>query len=372
MVEPLLGGFTLGIDVLLLALMIVESSCMLNRRTFLQASLFTALSSPLLAALKRGDLNAAEETLSKATRSGLVDAASLYVQQGTEKFQRTFGSSKSPDDIFLLASISKPISIAAVMKLHDQGKFDLSDPVNKFIPEFSGEDREKVTMRQLMTHVSGLPDQLPQNAQLRSKHAKLSEFVDGAIRTPLLFPPGTKYSYSSMAILLATEVAMRITGEPIAKIVEKYVFQPLAMKHSALGLGRFHLDSVMKVQVENAALESGAGDPSTKSWDWNSLYWRKLGAPWGTAHGSAADVGRFLNEFLHPGGKVLKPKTAQLMTTNQNRPGLRPRTLGFDIGKHCGDIALGILLHIHRFNDIGIAQPHAFAEHKALIFFIGF
>ncbi|WP_417849804.1 serine hydrolase domain-containing protein [Thalassoglobus sp.] len=309
---------------------------MTNRRTFLQASLLTTLSSPLLAALKQGNLSAAEETLVAATRSGLIDAASLHVQQGTEKFQRTFGSSKSPDDIFLLASISKPISIAAVMKLYDQGQFDLNDPVKKFIPEFKGDGRDTITMRQLMTHVSGLPDQLPQNAQFRSKHAELKEFVDAAIQTPLLFPAGTKYSYSSMAILLATEVAMRLTGKPIARIVEENVYQPLEMKHSALGLGAFKLESVMKVQVENAAPESGSGAPSTKSWDWNSLYWRQLGAPWGTAHGSAADVAIFLNELLQPSGRILKPKTAQLMTTNQNPRGIRPRALGFDLGSHCG------------------------------------
>lgn len=81
----------------------------------------------------------------------------------------------------------------------------------------------KVTMRQLMTHVSGLPDQLPGNAELRSRHAGLAEFVEAAIRTPLLSTPGSRYSYSSMPILLATEVAQRISGKSIALLVDETV-----------------------------------------------------------------------------------------------------------------------------------------------------
>ena len=89
----------------------------------------------------------------------------------------------------------------------------------------------------------------------------------------------------------------------------------------------------MRCQVENSAPESGAGDPATKDWNWNSRYWRSLGAPWGGAHGSAADVARFLSEFLHPQGKLLKPETMQSMISNHNPANLRPRGLGFDLGK---------------------------------------
>src|SRR5690606_33749108 len=172
----------------------------------------------------------------------------------------------------------------------------------------------------------------PENAALRSRHAPLSDFVHGAIRTPLLFAPGEKYSYSSMGILLACEIAQRITGEPIARLVEKHLYEPLGMRHSAMGLGKFALADVVLNQTDSAAAEAGAGDPNTKTWDWNSPYWRKLGVPWGGAHGSASDVARFLDEFLHPSGRALKPSTATMMVTNQNPPGLRPRGLAFDVG----------------------------------------
>ena len=309
---------------------------MINRRVFLQSSLLAMANSQVFAALKQNKLEAAEAVLTEATKSGLITSACLFVQQRDKAFQQKFGAAKSVDDIYLLASITKPICITAVMKLYDQGEFNLDDAAVKFLPEFIGDGREKITIRQLMTHVSGLPDQLPENAQLRSSHAPLSEFVKGAMRTPLLFPPGTKYNYSSMAILLATEIGMRISGKPIEELVQQNVFDPLGMRHSALGQGEFPLESLTPVQVEHAAPESGAGDPSTKEWDWNSPYWRKLGAPWGTAHGSAADVGRFLDEFLHPSDRAVKPETAKIMISNQNPPGIHPRGIGFDLGEQCG------------------------------------
>lgn len=308
----------------------------MKRRTFLQASLGFALGTPLFAAVKQDKLEAAADVLREAAAGGQVHAASLYVQQGDQVFARSFGAAESVDDVFLLASISKPISTAAVMTLYDDGKFGLDDKVKTFIPEFTGDGREKITVRQLLTHVSGLPDQLPQNARLRARHAPLSEFVDAAIRTPLLFQPGSRYSYSSMAILLASEVAQRISGAEFPTLVEEAIYKPLDMGRSAMGLGRLKLESLMRCQVEKAAPESGAGDPAAKTWDWNSPYWRKLGAPWGGAHGSAPDVARFLAEFLHPSDKTLKPDTARLMVTNQNRPGIRSRGLGFDVGTQAG------------------------------------
>lgn len=72
-----------------------------------------------------------------------------------------------------------------------------------------------------------------------------------------------------------------MSGSDILTLVDRRVFQPLEMKHSAQGLGRFQLKDMMVCQTDGAAPESGAGDPHAKDWDWNSPYWRKLGAPWG-------------------------------------------------------------------------------------------
>ncbi|MEQ9408710.1 MAG: serine hydrolase domain-containing protein [Fuerstiella sp.] len=305
----------------------------MKRRTILQAGLGLAFGGPVMAAVQDDKLQVAADVLQRASDSGQVEAAALYVRQAEREFVRSFGAADSKDAIFLLASISKPITIAAVMTLFEAGEFGLEDPVQKFIPEFRGDGRERITMRQLFTHNSGLPDQLPENSKLRAAHAPLSEFVERAIRTPLLFSPGSKFGYSSMAILLASEVARRISHRPIATLVDEAVCQPLQLKHSALGVGRLNPETLMRCQVENAAPESGSGDPETKSWDWNSDYWRRLGVPWGGAHGSAGDVAKFLNAFLHPQAGFLKRETAQLMIRNHNPPGMRPRGLGFDLGR---------------------------------------
>jgi CubicO group peptidase (beta-lactamase class C family) len=122
----------------------------------------------------------------------------------------------------------------------------------------------------------------------------------------------------------------------IRTFIDRAVFQPLKMKHSAQGLGRFKLGDLVPVQTEHAAPESGAGDPQAKEWDWNSLYWRKLGAPWGGTHASAPDIANFLAEFLLEKGAVVKPATARMMVNNHNGPKLAPRGLGFNVGAGAG------------------------------------
>jgi CubicO group peptidase (beta-lactamase class C family) len=278
----------------------------------------------------------AAEALARAAGSGQVSAAVLHVSQGDVTFTRSFGKAADEHAMFLLGSISKPISVAALMTLFDKGAFSLDDRLTRFIPQFTGEVRADVTIRHLLTHVSGLPDQLPENDALRSRHAPLSEFVEHAIRTPLHFAPGSRYQYSSMGILLAMRVGEQISGLEVHTLVDRAVLKPLQMNHSVLGLGRFKLEEMVSLQTDRAAPESGGGDPAARKWDWNSSYWRSLGAPWGGAHASAPDIERFLAEFLYERGEVLKPETARMMVSNQNRPGLTPRGLGISVGASAG------------------------------------
>ncbi|MFO0953139.1 MAG: serine hydrolase domain-containing protein [Isosphaeraceae bacterium] len=309
---------------------------MMNRRTFIRTGSAAVWATPVLAAVRADRLDAAAEVLARATADRRVDSAVLHVRRGQDVYARHFGAIPSVDAPFLLGSISKPVTAVALMTLFDRGDFRLDDLARRYLPEFDAGARGRVTVRQLLTHVSGLPDQLPENAALRSGHAPLSEFVKAAVRTPLLFDPGTKYSYSSMAILLASEIARRISGSELPALFDRAVFRPLGMGHSALGLGRMPLEGITRCQSEAAAPESGAGDPSAKSWDWNSAYWRNLGAPWGGVHASAPDVSRLLTEILNGDGKALRPETARRMTRNHNPEGLTPRGLGWGIGAKTG------------------------------------
>src|SRR5262249_35862614 len=157
---------------------------------------------PVFAALRKKRWDDAAEVLEQATAAKQVDAAVLHVAQGDESLTRHFGKPTSDDAMFLLGSVSKPINVTAVMTLFDQGKFQLNDRVKKFLPEFTGDGREDVTIAHLLTHVSGLPDQLADNNELRKQHASLTEFAKHAMRTKLEFGPGSRYQYSSMGILL--------------------------------------------------------------------------------------------------------------------------------------------------------------------------
>ncbi len=196
------------------------------------------------------------------------------------------------------------------MTLFDRGEFRLDDRVRKFLTAFEGDGRDDVTIRHLLTHVSGLPDQLANNNELRKGHAPLKEFAAQAARASLDFAPGAKYQYSSMGILLATRIAELISEKDILTLTDRNVFQPLGMKHSAQGLGRFWgWKRWFPGSNGRRHARLGGGDPTAKDWDWNSPYWRSLGAPWGGTHASAPDVGKFLAEFMGARGKAVKPET---------------------------------------------------------------
>lgn len=281
-----------------------------------------------------GMTDTAAAILEEACATGQVRGAALYYRRGSDQTTQIFGETPSADAAFLLGSISKPIVVAAVMTLFDQGCFGLDDLVQRYLPEFSGEGRDRVTVRHLLTHTSGLPDQLPENAALRQSHAPLSAFVEGAFRVPLGFAPGTRYEYSSMAILLAAELAQRLSGVEIRELVAQAVLRPLGMHHSVLG--NDDRLTTMPCQVEHSAPEAGGGAPGSEDWNWNSAYWRALGSPWGGVQASAADVGRFLEAFLHPDGTFLRPETVQIVVQNHNPDGITPRGLGFEVSRSGG------------------------------------
>jgi CubicO group peptidase (beta-lactamase class C family) len=295
------------------------------RRTFL---------SSIALALKNDRLEEAKKILDGAARSGEVHASALCVRQG--KQSQVFGFGKAnPRTVFLLASITKPMTAAGVMVLVDRKQISLDDPVRKFIPEFTGGDRDAITVRHLLTHTSGLPDMLPENEALRKQNAPLPAFVAGTCKTPLLFKPGAECRYQSMGILLAAEIAERVTKTRFRDYLRKTVYEPLGMNQTALGLGQHKIPATAQCQV-----------PENTTWHWNSPYWRDLGAPWGGAHSTTEDVARFLEYFLRPDDRVLRPGTAAMMVANQNKPPLRPWGIGWmteagRFGKRCSSRTYG-------------------------------
>ncbi|MBK9166866.1 MAG: beta-lactamase family protein [Bryobacterales bacterium] len=289
----------------------------------------------ILAALRRERLSTAVRLIEEACFSAEVSTATLFVKQGNQEFARGFGRALGADYVFLLASITKPMTATGVMILRDRGELSLNDPVRKYIPEFSGGDRDLVTIKHILTHTSGLGDMPPENEQLRKRHAPLSDFVAATCRMPLLFKPGTQVKYQSMGILLAAEIAERITKQPFRDFLRKELFTPLGMHHTSLGLGGRQIPDLAICQVDRET-----------NWDWNSPYWRDFGAPWGGAHSSGPEVARFLDFFQRPDPPVIKPQTAAEMIVDQNMGLNEPRGIGFMVkpgafGKACSPKTYG-------------------------------
>jgi CubicO group peptidase (beta-lactamase class C family) len=248
------------------------------------------------------------------TDSGDVAAAVLHVRRAGQELSRAFGAARV-DLPFLIASPTKPITASAVMWLRDRRELALGDRVSKYLPAFSGGDRAEVTIGHLLTHMSGLPDMLPENTELRRQHAPLSEFVARTCRTPLLFRPGNRVSYQSMGVLLAAAIVEKVSGQPMPGFLARTIFTPLRMRQASLGLGGRALAETAQCQVPDA---------ERSDWDWNSPYWRNLGAPWGGAHATARDLVLFLDAFASPDGEVLPEATCREMRAIQTGT-MRPR-----------------------------------------------
>jgi len=269
--------------------------------------------------------------LSDATANGQILAGSLFAQQASNCVAIHCGEAKDDHAAYLLGSITKPMAVCALMSLYDEDAFQLDDPLVRYLPEFAQREFKKVTLRHLLTHTSGLPDQVPSNAQLRSELSPLSDFVQACRSLEFSFEPGSNYEYSSMGILLACTVAQRIAQLPISELVQQRVLNPLKMNDSALGIGKLEARNRMPVQTQFGAPEAGGGSVDAARWDWNSPYWRSLGAPWGGAHSSASDVAKLLRAMSSSEDDFLKASTKRLMLTNHNPSHLESRGLGFDV-----------------------------------------
>jgi CubicO group peptidase (beta-lactamase class C family) len=335
-------------------------------------SLFAQLrpGTPSAVGMSPSQLERASSLIQSEVESGRLGAAAILVARHHRVvLHRGFGRlsrapsapAVRPDSVFLLASITKPVTACALMLLVERGLVSLSDPVVHYLPDFTGGERDKVQVRDLLRHTSGLPDMLPENIELRRAHAPLSEFVRHTYTTPLLFSPRSEFRYQSMGILLASEIVEKLSGVRLRDFEKKEIFDPLGMKDTSLGLGGRRISDLV-----NCATKPDTDPADNERFGPNSLYWRGLGCPWGGMHSSTADLAVLLQTFLdggvHVGKQVFSPATVKAMTSDQNAELKAPWGLGWALASSHAWNAFGDLVSGRTFGHAGATGTMVWAD----------
>ena len=238
------------------------------------------------------------DRLAEAVETGRIPSAAMQISRhGVPIAPRYFGRrTRDPgsphvdsDTRYLVASITKPVTVAAAMLLVERGALALDDRAKAYIPEFGQEGKSKVRIRHLMTHTSGLPDMLPEDRDFRKKHLPLPEFVERACSLPLTFTPGTSISYQSMGIAMLAAIIERVVGMPLADFLRGEIFEPPGMTRTSLGIAEEHYSQIAEIGVGE--------EMEGQDWGWNSAYWRTFASPWGGIFSTANDITRFSMAF---------------------------------------------------------------------------
>ena len=227
------------------------------------------------------------------------------------------------DTIFDLASLTKVIATTtAVMQLVEQGKVRLNDPVAKYLPEFAQNGKDDVTVRQLLTHYSGLAPDLDLKTPWEGKE---TAYRMAFAETPE-DPPGSRFSYSDINFIVLGALVERVSGESLDEYCERHIFLPLKMTHT-----RFLPPAAWRARIaptqydENEHMLRGVvHDPTA----------RRMGGVAGHAglFSTADDLAKFAQTLLNGGGGILSPLSVEKMTQPEQPPSAPVlRGFGWDI-----------------------------------------
>lgn len=216
------------------------------------------------------------------------------------------------DTLYRVGSVSKLFTDIAAMQLVEQGLLNLDAPVRKSLSKFAPDNPygEPVTVRQLMTHRSGLVREPPVGHYFDPTSPNLSETVASLNSTELVYPPGTHTKYSNAAISVVGAVVEQLRNEPFAQSVRRTVLEPMGLKRTS-----FEPDSALRKDLAHAVMWSLDGQkvPTPEFLLGTSAA--------GNLYSTVDDLAQFLSVLFAggrgPGGIVLAPKTLQTMWTPQ-------------------------------------------------------
>jgi D-alanyl-D-alanine carboxypeptidase len=187
-------------------------------------------------ALTAAEIGRIDALVGKALADTGVPSASIAVVRGDRVvLAKAYGkqsetrSVADPNAPYQIASISKQFTAAAILLLEDRGKLSLDDTVAKYIPGITDSDR--ITIRQLLSHTSGLQDYWPQDYSFKAMSTPVTprQIVDRWARKPLDFAPGTQWQYSNTGYVVAGLIVEKVSGMPLLDFLQQNIFAPLGM-----------------------------------------------------------------------------------------------------------------------------------------------
>jgi CubicO group peptidase (beta-lactamase class C family) len=234
------------------------------------------------------------------------------------------------DTIFDMASISKLFTAIAVLQLVEQGKVDLNAPVVTYLPEFGVNDKQSITVRQLLTHVSGLDaDPVP---SLWQGYPDIPSRRKAVLDSKLKNPPGTTYLYSDINLLTLGFIVEKLTGSPLDAVVHDRIAAPLGMADTGYNPPAAKLGRIAATEFEanppRGMLRGQVHDEN--AWSLGGVAGHA--GVFSTAGDMAVLAQAILNGGSYRGQRILRPETVHSMLTNYNQafPG-NEHGLGFEL-----------------------------------------
>jgi len=292
-----------------------------------------AISTSALAQVSDNDgrFKTVDAIIEKAVAEGNIPGAVLLVgHNGKVIHRKAFGSrslepSREPmttDTVFDLASLTKCIATAtSVMKLVEDGRIRLGDSVATYLPDFAQNGKKDITIRDLMTHYSGLPPDL----DLKTSWSGREAAYQMAMREKPINPPGSQFVYSDINFETLGFLVEKITGQPLNEYASAKIFGPLGMKDTRFLPPKEWVSRIAPTEFDEQGrmLRGTVHDPTA----------RRMGGVAGHAglFSTADDLALFAEDFLS-GFKVLSRSAIDKMTSPQQPPnGTVLRGLGWDI-----------------------------------------
>ncbi len=281
-------------------------------------------------------LAAVDAVIEDAIREGQIPGAVLIVgHDGEVIYRKAYGEraleprreAMTLDTVFDLASLTKVIvTTTAVMQLVEEGKVRLNDPVAKYLPEFAQNGKEDITLRQLLTHYSGLEPDLDLKT---AWEGKATAYGMAFAETPV-DPPGSKFSYSDINFIVLGALVERVSGETLDEYAARHIFVPLKMMRTRfvppLALRAGWMEKIAPTQYdENERMLRGVvHDPTA----------RRMGGVAGQAglFSTGDDLAKFAQAMLDGGGGILSALSVEKMTRPEQPPAAPVlRGFGWDI-----------------------------------------